>query len=359
MGIGAQVGIAFGIGGFFLVWSALFVVPWLRRRIIERENLRWYHVFVIHFISKRPSVDQDEEGKQNEFVLPTDQDAAIARQEAEKTDKEQEYEDSQKLEKNVTQEEDGESSDKSIRNKEQKHVTTIEKAEEDNILTSKFYWGKLLSPLYLKEKIIFMLLHGVTKDVRNLNSSHLKDIHAAAVKYDSNTEYMFSFLQVLTALVFSFAHGSNDVSNAVGPLAAVHTVWTTAAVGDKVPTPIWVLAYGGIALDIGLATYGYHVMRRLGNNITYMTPTRGFSTELGAAITILTCSQAGIPVSSTHCATGATAAVGLCNGNLRAVNWKMLAWCMFAWVITLPIAGLIAGLTYSIIIYAPHFGMTV
>ncbi|KAI7860780.1 Na+/Pi symporter [Circinella umbellata] len=356
MGIGAQVGIAFGIAGFFLVWSALFVVPWLRRRIIERENLQWYHVFVIHFISKRPRVDQDEEGKPNKFVLPTDQDAAIAQQEADQQD----YEDSKKLEKSLTQDEDGESSDKSIRTKEQKQVTTIEKAEEEeDILVSKFYWGKLLSPLYLKKKIIFMLLHGVRKDVRNLNSSHLKDIHAAAVKYDNNTEYMFSFLQVLTALVFSFAHGSNDVSNAVGPLAAVHTVWTTATVGEKVPTPIWVLAYGGIALDIGLATYGYHVMRRLGNNITYMTPTRGFSTELGAAITILTCSQAGIPVSSTHCATGATAAVGLCNGSLRAVNWKMLAWCMFAWVITLPVAGLIAGLSYSIIIYAPHFGMTV
>ncbi|KAI9498587.1 phosphate transporter [Zychaea mexicana] len=349
MGIGAQLGIAFGIGGVFLIWSFLFFVPWLRRRVVEREQLRWYHIFITPFLSARPKAGSPDQEGQNvsEHVLPTDQDAVLAKEEAIKKEQQQ-------LEKSASDAtDDGESSDDKNNSGQQQVI------EHVDILDTPFYWGKLLSFTYLKKKSVAIVLHGIRQDVRNLNSAHLKDIHAAAVKYDNNTEYMFSFLQVITALVFSFAHGSNDVANAIGPLSAVHTIWTTATVGEEVPVAIWILAYGGIAIDIGLATFGYRVMRRLGNNITYMTPTRGFSTELGAAITILTFSQAGVPVSSTHCATGATAAVGLCNGNIRAVNWKMLGWCMFAWVMTLPIAGLISGLAFSIVIYAPHFGMTI
>lgn len=165
-------------------------------------------------------------------------------------------------------------------------------------------------------------------------------------------------------------------------MSAVFEIWKTAQVdvSGKAPVPYWVcnlhityinyyhvnlyvtninnnfikiLAYGGVAIDIGLATYGYKIMRVLGNNITLFTPSRGFSAELGAAVTVLTCSKLGLPVSTTHCITGATAAVGLCNGKLSAVNWKMLAWCFFSWILTLPVAGLTAGLLFSFAAYAP------
>jgi sodium-dependent phosphate transporter len=153
----------------------------------------------------------------------------------------------------------------------------------------------------------------------------------------------------------SFAHGSNDVSNAVGPLSSVYEIWKTATVdvAGKVPVPLWILAYGGIAIDIGLATFGYKIIRVLGNNITLFTPSRGFSAELAAALTVLTCSKLGLPVSTTHCITGATVGIGLCNGKLSAVNWKMLSWCFFSWILTLPVTGLLGGLLFSFAAYAP------
>jgi phosphate/sulfate permease len=97
-------------------------------------------------------------------------------------------------------------------------------------------------------------------------------------------------------------------------------------------------------------------MRSMGNNITFFTPSRGFCAELAAALTVLTCSKLGLPVSTTHCITGASAAIGLCNTDgYKAVNWKMLSWCFFSWFITLPAAGLVSGLMFAMMANAPHF----
>lgn len=330
--IGTIMGIAFGIGGFFLLFALFFVVPWLRRRVVDREDLRWYHVAIIPLLPKRPTIPDAEGQKKDEIEEAASQDATPDTRISAKEDANNE-----KKDESTT-----------VSYKEQQ---SLEEGPDQSEQLEK--WWKSTSGI--KNRIVYLLLHGVRQDVRNLNTAHLSNIHAAAQVYDSDVEYMFSFLQVITALVFSFAHGSNDVANAVGPLSAVFSIWESGQASPKVPVPIWVLAYGGIAIDIGLSTMGYHVMRRMGNNITLFSPTRGFSTELGAAVTILTCSQLGLPVSSTHCATGATAAVGLCNGGFKAVNWKMLAWCMFAWIVTLPVAGLISGCLYAIIIYSPSF----
>ncbi|ORX88769.1 hypothetical protein K493DRAFT_384363 [Basidiobolus meristosporus CBS 931.73] len=130
---------------------------------------------------------------------------------------------------------------------------------------------------------------------------------------------MYSFLKAIPASLASFAHGSNDVTNAVGPLSTLYHVWTTDTVdiSEKTPVPLWVLAMGGVAIDLGLITYGYNIMRTLGNEITYHSPARGFSMELGSSSTVFTASKIGLPVSKTHCITGATAAAGLYNGSVK------------------------------------------
>ncbi|OMJ07062.1 putative phosphate permease [Smittium culicis] len=198
-------------------------------------------------------------------------------------------------------------------------------------------------------------LRGVNKDVRSLDNPELESIHARAKKYDNDTELLFEFIQVLTSCAASFAHGSNDVSNAVGPLSAVYHIWKTAQVpNDQTKVALWNLAYCAIGIDIGLATYGYHLMRTLGNNITYTTPSRGFAAELGTSLTIVTASRIGIPVSTTHCITGAMVGVGLCNGDMKAINWKMFAVCFLSWVITLPAAGLLSGILFALIAYSPQ-----
>ena len=106
---------------------------------------------------------------------------------------------------------------------------------------------------------------------------------------------------------------------------------------------------------LGLATYGYNIMALLGNKLTLHSPSRGYSMELGSAITVLLASQYGLPVSTTMCITGATLGVSLCNGDIRSFNWKQLGWIVLGWVLTVPIAGVSAGCVMGIILNAPHF----
>lgn len=185
----------------------------------------------------------------------------------------------------------------------------------------------------------------------------LAQIHKHVPHYDNKTEHLYSFLQVMTAMTASFAHGANDVSNAVGPLSAIYAIWSSGTTGEDSEVPIWVLVYGGAAISIGLWTYGYNLMRNLGNRLTLHSPSRGFSMELGAALTVVIATRLSLPISTTQCITGATVGVGLCSGTWRAINWRMIAWIYFGWILTLPIAGLISGCLMGIIINAPRWGL--
>ncbi|KAH0610629.1 uncharacterized protein H6S33_012156 [Morchella sextelata] len=204
-------------------------------------------------------------------------------------------------------------------------------------------------------------MHGVRIDVvgeqgrEDFLSGNLADIHARAAHFDNKTEHLYSFLQVLTAATSSFAHGANDVANATGPLATIFLVWKTGHGGNKAEVPLWILAYGGAGIVIGLWTYGYNIMRNLGNRLTLHSPSRGFSMELGSAITVVLATRLSLPVSTTQCIVGATMGVAFCNGDFRALNWRMVGWCYGGWIFTLPIAGIISGCLMGIIINAPQW----
>ncbi|KIY62110.1 sodium:inorganic phosphate symporter [Cylindrobasidium torrendii FP15055 ss-10] len=198
--------------------------------------------------------------------------------------------------------------------------------------------------------------HGTQVDIHSMQTQDLDDMHSRAVQYDNKTEHLYSFIQVLTACTASFAHGANDLGNAVGPYSAIYYIWSNGvAAGKESPTPVWILAVGATFLVIGLATYGYNIMAILGNKLTLHSPSRGYSMELGASITVLLASQYAIPVSSTMCITGSTIGVALCNGDIKSFNWKQLAWIFLGWVLTVPIAGISAGCIMGIILNAPHF----
>jgi sodium-dependent phosphate transporter len=155
----------------------------------------------------------------------------------------------------------------------------------------------------------------------------------------------------------SFAHGSNDIANAIGPFATIYLIWKEGDFeGSKAPVPVWILAYGGAGLVLGLATYGYKIMAVLGNRITLHSPSRGFSMEFGAAITVAMATRLALPISTTQSIAGSTIAVGLCNGDYKAINWKMVLWICFGWVITLPVTGLFSGLIFAVMINSPRFG---
>lgn len=150
-----------------------------------------------------------------------------------------------------------------------------------------------------------------------------------------SVERMFVFLQILSACYVAFAHGANDVANAIGPVSAVLDIIDKGVVSELSPIPSWLLAFGGLGIVIGLATWGWRVIETIGKKITELTPTRGFSAEFGAATTILIASKLGMPISTTHCLVGSVLGVGLARG-MRAINLTMIRDIILTWVITIP-----------------------
>jgi len=153
----------------------------------------------------------------------------------------------------------------------------------------------------------------------------------------ASVERGFVVMQVLTACAVAFAHGSNDVANAMGPLAAVYNLASGGAVMDTTEVAPWMLAIGGFGIVLGLATWGYRVMETIGKKITELTPSRGFAVALGAATTIATASRMGIPVSTTHILVGAVLGVGLARG-IGALDLRVVGSILISWVATLPAA---------------------
>lgn len=154
-------------------------------------------------------------------------------------------------------------------------------------------------------------------------------------------ERVFAILMVVTACSMAFAHGSNDVANAIGPLAAIISVAQSGIVGAKAALPVWVLLLGGAGIVIGLATFGIHVIATVGHKITQLTPSRGFSAELAAATTIVIASGTGIPISTTHTLVGAVLGVGLARG-IAAIDLRVVARIFISWVVTIPAGAFLA-----------------
>ncbi|WP_341707907.1 inorganic phosphate transporter [Halopseudomonas sp.] len=170
-----------------------------------------------------------------------------------------------------------------------------------------------------------------------------KTFHFASV------EKVFAVLMIFTACAMAFAHGSNDVANAVGPLAAIVGVLHSGGeVASKSLVPGWVLLLGAIGIVVGLATYGYRVIATIGKHITELTPSRGFAAELATATTVVGASSIGLPISTTHTLVGAVLGVGLARG-IGALNLRVIGTIFSSWVVTLP-AGAILSITYFFIL---------
>ncbi|KFY36150.1 hypothetical protein V494_05273 [Pseudogymnoascus sp. VKM F-4513 (FW-928)] len=214
-------------------------------------------------------------------------------------------------------------------------------------------------PIYAPARLFswtkYLFLQGVTRDVTSHDSDHLEKTHGLAKQYDNKVEHLWTYAQVASAMMMSIAHGSNDVANAVGPWVAAYSTYESGQVDGKSPTPIWILVIAGFLLGLGFWVVGWRIVSALGNKITQMSPTRGYAIELGAAITVLMASRLNLPVSTTHCLTGATMGVSLMNFSLGATNWRQLLWIFFGWVLTLPAAGLVSGLLTVMFLNSPHF----
>ena len=170
-----------------------------------------------------------------------------------------------------------------------------------------------------------------------------RDYHFASV------EKIFVPMMIFTACAMAFAHGSNDVANGIGPLAAVASIIRSG--GEMAQTselPLWILVMGGVGIVAGLATMGYRVMQTIGTRITQLTPSRGFCATLAAAATVVLASRTGLPVSTTHIAVGAVIGVGMARG-VGAIDLRVIGGIIVSWVITLPAGGILAALFFFIL----------
>ena len=167
------------------------------------------------------------------------------------------------------------------------------------------------------------------------------DKKAEKAQHFVTVERVFGVLMIVTACSMAFAHGSNDVANAIGPVAAVISVAQSGVVGAESRLAIWVLLLGGGGIVIGLATFGRHVIATVGERITQLTPSRGFAAELAAATTIVIASGTGIPISTTHTLVGAVLGVGLARG-IEAIDLRVVSKIFVSWVVTIPAGAVLA-----------------
>ncbi|PQK15908.1 hypothetical protein BB8028_0006g02300 [Beauveria bassiana] len=347
----AQIpGVIVGVGAGFALLITLFLVPWMYRVVIKEDwQLKAYHIFQGPLLLRRGEVPPPPENftgiVRNYYEGHMTREELDARRNREAAVVTGDIEGQHDQEKTAVSDISTEELPKST------HKSLIGPKPDGAWYTPSvaFWWLK------------WVVLRGVDQDIvgsqseKSVIAGDVEEIHARARHFDNKAEFLYTFLQVMTAAAASFTHGANDVANAVGPYASIYQIWKTEVVPLKADVPRWILAFGGAGICIGLWTYGYYIMRNLGNRVTLMSPSRGFSMELGSVITVIMATRLELPVSTTQCITGAIVGVGLCNGDWRAINWRMVSWIYLGWFITVPVTGLISGILMGFITFSPHW----
>ncbi|KAM0456700.1 hypothetical protein ACHAPV_004981 [Trichoderma viride] len=375
--------VTMGTGGGVCLLSALFFVPFARAKILKKDyTVKWWMFILGPLLWNRPA--------------PADAESAAVPDYAVVQGEEHVHESSRSLQTESLDSEAPKTTDAALG---EKNLSVIEANKPSYEELAQQSEAKLNSRLYesrgpigwamrtlrdnpmgpgqiyeshnvktlakrIPAMIVAGLLYGFYYDIHAAQTGtegtpdgdRMKRVYANAVKYPNEVEHTYSFVQVLTACTASFAHGANDIGNSVGPWAVIYSAWKTGnAAAAKAPVPVWQLAVLAAMISIGLITYGYNIMKVMGNKITYHSPSRGASMEMGAAITVLVFSQYSLPVSTSMCITGATVGVGLCNGTLKAVNFQRVGLLLFSWIMTIPVAGTLGGVIMGLFLNAPHF----
>lgn len=280
----AQIpGVIVAAGAAWGLLMAIFLVPWLYRVVIKEDwQLKAYHIPLGPLLLRRgpvPPPPADFQGVVRNFyeghLTREELDARRARNAAE-----------------VNGDVEGQHEKKVVDN-DSEEVPQEQPSTHKSMIGPKPE-GPWYSGAFIWWAIKFAVLHGVDKDIvssqseKSVVAGDVEEIHARAQHFDNRTEFLYTFLQIMTAASASFVHGANDVANAVGPYASIYQIWESGVIpGKKSEVPIWILAFGGAGIVIGLWTYGYNIMRNLGNRVTLMSPARGFSMELGSVVTVI------------------------------------------------------------------------
>ncbi|KAJ5654231.1 hypothetical protein N7490_001234 [Penicillium lividum] len=375
------VAVTLGCGGGVCILSALFFVPYVHAKVIKKDqSVKWYMFFMGPLLLNRPTPTDGEEAKVPNYAVVQDEyDDEASTHDAGSINKDAHTSTTPAdREKNMAEIEANQPSYKEVMaQSEARHRAKLLQSRSPLGWAMRFLRDNPMGPGEIYEvrnawilvkrippTIVCGLMYGAHYDIHSAQSGiagtpegeRMKRVYAAAEKYPNEVEHTYSFIQVLTACTASFAHGANDIGNSVGPWAAIYAAWSTGdPAAAKAAVPVWQLAVLALCISVGLVTYGYNIMKVMGNKITYHSPSRGSSMEMGAAITVLVFSQYSLPVSTSMCITGATVGVGLCNGSLKAVNFQRVGLLLLAWILTIPIAGTLGGCLMGLFLNAPHF----
>ncbi|KAM0276824.1 hypothetical protein ACHAQH_006359 [Verticillium albo-atrum] len=402
-------GVSLGSGFALALLAALFFVPYVHAKVIKKDNtLRWYHAFQGPLLFRRPAPpgaefanvpdyavmkhggeDEDDEennGPQQSQGIKgdelTDKSSNNDKSSADDITASIPAEKQQPIARDnekalMYNETPQEAYQRLLRRARERHHASLRKSRgplgwamrvlhNNPMGAGSVYETHNLKAICVRlpAQVVVALTYGLHYDIHKAQvgvlgtpeGRRMDRVYKHAPKYANEVEHLYSFVQVITACTASFAHGANDVGNAVGVWAGMYAAWSTGnPAASKEPVPLWQIAVIASTICIGFITYGYNIMKVMGNKITYHSPSRGSSMEMGAAITILIFSQYSLPVSTSMCITGATVGVGLCNGTFKAVNWQRVGLLMFSWIMTIPIAGGIGGLLMALAVNTPSF----
>ncbi len=387
------VSVTLGVGGGLAILSAIFFVPWLYAKTIKKDHtIRFWHLPMGPLLWKRPApsdvhehanvpdyavVQRDDDdhsthSSDNGVKMVSENGVKIPMDGAhEKASPDRSLAEAEAATPQLTYKERVAEAQERFHSKLRKKRGPLGWAmrtlHENPLAPGEIYELKNIKIIgkRIPAMITVAALYGINYDIHAAQTGihgtpegrRMERVYSHAKKYPNEVEHTYSYIQVITACTASFAHGANDIGNAVGPWAVIYSSWKTGdAAQSSAEVPIWQLAVLSATLSVGLCTYGYNIMKVMGNKITYHSPSRGSSMEMGAAITVLLFSQYKLPVSTSMCITGATVGVGLMNGTWRAVNWQRVGLLGFSWLMTIPIAGTLAGCLMGIVLNAPHFG---
>ncbi|ODH46682.1 hypothetical protein GX48_07239 [Paracoccidioides brasiliensis] len=361
-GIGRMCGIILGVFFGALAFSYIFFLPYFHRRLIREDSrIKFYHVPLGPLLWRDDPWLYFPGPANGNFVIDYYKSSHVSSTQAPPTSPPNDQLNPDAIKPSL----DGKAknvdspSPSSIEKGGAEHTTTATLASKQFLEPEERFLAPtkhlpFYNPSRVWSYVKFFFLQGVSRDCVSHDSESLAKTHAKAKRYDNRVEHLWTYAQVASAMMMSIAHGSNDVANAVGPWVGAYDTFITGVVDKEANTPIWILVVAGFLLGAGFWFFGYNIIRALGNKITQLSPTRGFSMELGAAITVLLASRLGLPVSTTQCLTGATIGTALMNYDLGAVNWKQLMWIVCGWFLTLPFAGLLSGLLMVMALNTPH-----
>lgn len=402
--------VTMGTGGGVAVLAAIFFVPYVYAKVIMKDHaVKWYHVPLGPLLFRRPAPEEADRAAVPNYAVVQDEEedqrsSSSTVAESVSGDVSAEKTPAKDTERAVVTREASQATTKELlaQARERLHQKIMKGRGPlawalRHLRANQFGPGQMYELHNIKilfkripAMIVVGALYGAHYDIHAAQTgitgtpegARMERVYAHAEKYPNEVEHTYSFVQILTACTASFAHGANDIGNSVGPWAVIYSAWSTgSAAASKAPVPIWQLAVLSAAISVGLITYGYNIMKGklslslflaspssqgnsrlltlekpvMGNKITYHSPSRGCSMEMGAAITVLVFSQYSLPVSTSMCITGATVGVGLCNGTFKAVNFQRVGLLMLAWIMTIPIAGTLGGVLMGLFLNAPHF----